>query len=67
MAEAVRWVDRYARQWIDSLASPPVLEYKEILMLDELISGRCRLDQINEAYTDLLKGSAKHGVLDGAN
>jgi S-(hydroxymethyl)glutathione dehydrogenase/alcohol dehydrogenase len=33
------------------------------LMLDELISGRYRLDQINQAYADLLKGGAKRGVL----
>ncbi len=33
------------------------------LMLDELISKRDRLDQINEAYADLLKGGVKRGVI----
>ena len=38
------------------------------LLLDELISAHYRLDQINEAYADLLKGGHKRGVLlfDGA-
>ncbi len=38
------------------------------LLLDELISGRFRLDQINEAYAELLKGGVKRGVIvfDGA-
>ena len=38
------------------------------LKLDELISQRYRLDQINEAYADLLTGDARRGVIvfDGA-
>ena len=36
--------------------------------LDELISQRYRLDQINEANANLLTGDARHGVIvfDGA-
>lgn len=34
------------------------------LMLDELISRRFRLEEINEAYDELLKGGFKRGVLD---
>jgi len=33
------------------------------LLLDELISAHYRLDQINEAYADLLKGGHKRGVI----
>ena len=33
------------------------------LKLDELISRRYRLDQINEAFADLLKGGVKRGVI----
>ena len=33
------------------------------LLLDELISARYRLEQINEAYADLLKGGHKRGVI----
>ncbi len=33
------------------------------IKLDELISQRYRLDQINEAYADLLKGDARRGVI----
>ena len=33
------------------------------LMLDELISRRFRLEEINEAYDELLKGGFKRGVL----
>jgi len=38
------------------------------IKLDELISQRYGLDQINEAYADLLKGDARRGVIvfDGA-
>ena len=38
------------------------------LKLDELISQRYRLDQINEANANLLTGDARHGVIvfDGA-
>ena len=33
------------------------------LLLDELISGRYSLEQVNEAYADLLKGDARRGVI----
>ena len=33
------------------------------LLLDELVSAHYRLDQINEAYADLLKGGHKRGVI----
>lgn len=33
------------------------------LLLDELISARYRLDQINDAYADLLKGGHKRGII----
>ena len=33
------------------------------IKLDELISQRYSLDQINEAYADLLKGDARRGVI----
>ena len=33
------------------------------LKVEELISGRYRLDQINEGYESLLKGGFKRGVI----
>ena len=44
---------------------PGILDLNQAdkIKLDELISQRYRLDQINEAYANLLKGDARRGVI----